>query len=237
MADKKTTEPKPSAAPLPPTITDFDSWTLEEAMDQLESKTSDKGDVLDFEYQGFDARQCFENLKGKAKNSGKNQEDFRKDMVMLISVYLMRGTNIENIKKKMNSEGMRKLNGLIATYGIMRRPNKGDDITIHRLASIFPLIAFSILSKGIAMPSVTIDSLPVFLSFPQAPALLLSNSTYKRDWILWYETFSKVINAKVQNYVVPKREDLEKWWDMYNSNSLMTIAKRQDLEDQIKGRK
>lgn len=122
-----------------------------------------------FEYQGFDPAVTLRELltkfeakkyKGrsslaKAPDSNYKAGDFNTDMSYLISLFLTRGTNWANIKKKSTAELVHIMDHLAALYSIKVTREKNESspgpriITLSRIAASLPHITVGLFLKDI----------------------------------------------------------------------------------------
>lgn len=215
-----------------------DNTTLLDISTLFDDKlTTDEITYLDdLEYQGFNVQLTFQKLRTNAVKNNLSKADLKKHLIQAVGLYLIRGTNVRNMTNKMNDAGKSKLDQTIRALGIEQTPNGPDSVTLHRLASLFPNLAFEILTTDGTQPTVMSSEISKAICFPQAPALLPDDSKFKEGWKKWYIEFSETINKKTRGYVSMTSADAEQWWQLYNQKSLMTVAQKQKYEDILHGK-
>jgi len=148
--------------------------------------------VEEFEYQGFDPIHLAKNLLKIAGDQGA----LLGDMSLLCLISIMRGTNVENIKKRMPENGVKRLTGVVSKYQVKstNKPGK-DDVIMSRIPACFPMVAASVLAKNPSVVRNRKEGLPDFLHFTQAPSLIPreSKDLYSK-WEEWAIEFDAVIN-------------------------------------------
>nr|WAK73578.1 nucleoprotein [Phytophthora palustris bunya-like virus 11] len=201
-----------------------ETWTLENAIEEFALAEEDLTCTSAFEYQGFDPVKTFEKLRGIAAEAKWTKGQFMSRVTQAIILYLMRGTSMKT--KKMSEDGVQLMRTLRQDLRLVIKPTKVDDVSLHRIASLFPRQVMLILQSGKVQPSVTTETLPSYLSFPQAPALMKRDSPMRAGWISWYRLFSDTINSGTRGYQQMSLEEAERWFELYRSKSLIHEDKR-----------
>jgi hypothetical protein len=212
----------------------IDDWTLDEAVKEMDFDDDALKNVSDFEYQGFNPEGCFKKLKAHAKTANRQKEYFVEDMSNLVLIMILRGTNLIKIKQSMSDKGQVKLEELRSRYKLQTKANKPDDVTLQRVASLFPGLMQKAMKASGHQSIVTDTVLPAELRFTQAPALLPPNSRYKSDWEDWYKKFTVIINRKNKNFK-ESEIDAEHWWQIYNTKSIVSMIARNKYERKLSG--
>lgn len=95
-----------------------------------------------YEYKGFNAE---ETVKALQRVADTNRDANIKSMV---SINVMRGTNLENMQKKMDDSGRAKLNELIKLYNLKSGGKVAADVlTLARVALVFPILAGTFIEE------------------------------------------------------------------------------------------
>lgn len=99
------------------------------------------------QYQGFKAADIINKFKKSTKNVGVDWKDDVKKLIMLCHE---RGTDMNKMVQKMDSEGVKTVNSLRVTYGIQKsgKNQKSDVVTLPRVLISFPHMACSYAAKA-----------------------------------------------------------------------------------------
>ncbi|CAM1305683.1 Uncharacterised protein g4152 [Pycnogonum litorale] len=158
-----------------------------------------KEKVSRFEYEGFDPMITFATMM----RCSETRAIFKEDFSLLVSLILMRGTNLPSIQKKMKESGKEDLIRLVAKYLIKQRATDQHTITLGRIAIVASPVIASILKfeigRFVVSPAEFGRDFPVALAFPSALSIIPNNDEWSltiRFCKLWNNLFSKVIKSK-----------------------------------------
>jgi len=167
----------------------------DDLIQDMEKMSFDMSTLIDdISYIGFDIYTVIGSMTKKEVN----KEAFKKDISVLITIALSRGTKIKKMVVKMSDVGKKLVEDLKKKYEIKDTvPKSATDVTLGRVLACFPTVAATILHKNAEINLVgeggIIDRR---LMFPGSVAIIpksfdLLIARYKR----WSETFSEVIGA------------------------------------------
>jgi len=188
-----------------------------------------------FAYTGFDPSFIMKHMIRRAEG---NFRDLFRTIHLIICFVIIRGTNVENAKKKMDKNGIQLITAIMAKYQIKGTSSK-ERITIGSIAACFPQVYASILAKKLLPPiaGITIDGFRSYYQFPGAPAIIPEDDAEsKANWIEWSVRFSKIVSAKHSDKktdAVFKKES-EKYFDVISKGSVnWTQEKRIELRETL----
>lgn len=160
------------------------------------------------EYKGF-------NLEGMLRNMMQKQPcvDRLTDIMLLISFFMERGTNLVTMMKKMSPDGKAMLQSLIKTYSIVSKASSASNIavTLSRVAIAFPWMTCTysnyiqknrIVNPGDMSSAAAGKTVPLFLQcIGFAPCIPEYQDIDKTERLLkahsvWSAKLSKVIGKK-----------------------------------------
>lgn len=101
-------------------------------------------DFDQFQYQGFDPKKIAESLLKVKKEKSVADSDFKKDVVSMVAIGMIKGSVNPRNKAKMSPEGQTDLDRLGSTYGIKEGGGRGQAsgiVTYPRVMATFPDIA------------------------------------------------------------------------------------------------
>lgn len=99
--------------------------------------------VAECSYYGFDLAIALSTFKTKLHDKKIPYDD----VIFLVIVALMRGNNIEAIKKKSSPKMKKRLMDLQTKMGILARGQGSEDLTLVRLSILNPDISYSLLNE------------------------------------------------------------------------------------------
>lgn len=132
------------------------NWTVEEVAALLLSEnhvlewlqplnTLDSAMLNAWKFQGLDVQSCLLKLLTIARRQNISVDDFKRDMVKVVTIVLMRGTNYANFSRTSTAEFNQMWSQLhnryqfatsTSPFGVRLRP---DDVTLARMPIIFPM--------------------------------------------------------------------------------------------------
>lgn len=176
--------------------------SLKELTDLLFSeidRTDIEHDVNLFSFIGFNPEKMAATLSAIEPNKSL----LMKEIVTLLVLATVRGTNFVAAIRKMDPEGAKILNALATKYKLSttaKEAKSPDAITLTRLSSCFPGILLKIRQKmGPRCPVVgdLPDKMPREFAFPSAPALIPRSDTTRYNlWLQWAKSFGDVIGSE-----------------------------------------
>jgi len=173
---------------------DFIDKLLDEILDKMEDDLAITMSEF-FQYQGFDPVAIVSKLWHMAVEQNVPRNTFMVNMQTICIFYLLRGTRYDRDKVPGKStESARKImNKMIIRYQIQRGEPRGrEDITIGRIATVFPNVCAQLMHKGIGRLIAPIEGLPRALMFPQAPAIIPVDVAWNGVYTKWLEWAKKV---------------------------------------------
>jgi hypothetical protein len=155
----------------------------------------------DYVYEGFQSEEIMKQLKMKHTEFAFEKESYFKTIVEMITLFLMRGTKVTKMSKKMSDKGNAKLTKLVNIYKLQDRVGSSSSrktITLGRVAATFPTPTISVamhLGTGLRV-------LPGFNNCPIAQlGAWVSFIEVKNEWDIAYVCAYKtnlIINAKAR---------------------------------------
>lgn len=172
--------------------------TLTEFLQMMDYSAIDSLAIKKFEYQGFDPDRIYESIIDRKKTVNISDSEFQSDIFTLVSIVLMRGTNIDKIEKKSSPEAAEKFKILKKRYKIIKSKPSGlgnTDLTLSRLLAVFPTVAYHVLNRGKLDPKLPKKGLPRGLHFTGGAALIEpTNLDLFELFVQWSIDFDKLIN-------------------------------------------
>lgn len=102
-----------------------------------------------YEYQGFNARVVAEQMALKGVSKVHEKEGTKvgayMDRLTLVVIGLMRGANLDKVRKGMKEVNKSRLNTLVRHYGLQSKPVDTAAITLPRVVATFPGMAIDVL--------------------------------------------------------------------------------------------
>lgn len=160
----------------------------------------------DFDFLGINMDELVQTLVKKEKN----EEIFKKDMLLICYVCQFRGAKLSKVVGKMKTTGRGSFQGIINKYGIVehRTGLPASQPSLPRILGLFPQLVFQIrrtYQDKIGDPLGNLGLLPYELAFPGGAAMIReTNADMLERWMQWYENFCNVV--RMQN--VPTREQM-----------------------------
>lgn len=206
-------------------------------------------------FQGFDPAR----IRSKMTEKGATTSDIAK----LVGLFLTRGSNIDKILSSTSSAGSNTVKKLVSTYGIKKNAkmgaNRGDVITLTRIAAAFPDITAlcaqkSVNMDGFRMGPVAMSRYTELEGWDDAFTFLLTPASFSLldqkefPWAKFGDCFAGIVHeiSFLINpaYVQKAKENMEAAMDesknyaalSYNS-SLMTTALREKWTRKLLGNK
>lgn len=170
-------------------------------------------------YLGFDWLSILNHLEAKEPDVSVRTNDIN-DM---IAIYAVRGTKLEKIVKKMNPEGVKRVEAAKVKYGIKENAENPSDVTLGRIAAIFPQVMIGLLEAGITVPlGKKPAGLPVYYACNQGPCLM-ENDDFKEEWQVWFQNNNKVLNGKKAQM---SDEKSESWYFIFKNSEVIPMVMR-----------
>jgi hypothetical protein len=230
-------------------IDDFKSGALD---DDNQQKMLDfiQNDLLAFSYEGMDYRAIQKAVLAAAKNL----EKLKKDHVSFCCILSERGSNIDQIVKKMNDIGKQKLTNLKAEYALKAKVGSGGSktITIPRILAVFPertFLVWQYLEDRIANAFSSyqkefVDELPNIVTCPTLGLIADDTTNLGRAHLMYSMIHDFIINPKkntskksvILNFFVaslnsniPVNDDVvdhfrAKWMDAHELKSVKALS-------------
>lgn len=152
-------------------------------------------DIASFSYIGFSP----EKLLATLQSIESNESALIKDVVSLLVLATLRGTNFAKAVKKMDKGGAAKIASLAQKYRLKANASGGDadSITLTRLMAAFPLVTLMIRIKcGSPFVGALPVGLPAAFAFPSGAALIpADDDTRYKLWVTWAQSFNGVIKG------------------------------------------
>lgn len=223
----------------------------------------------EWQFSGFDPAYTLNLLKQRFAKAALNNPEwakepqmrFKRHMINLCLLYVVRGTKIESIKKRTNTDALASLTTLLSTYVIVETKKSGslgkDDVTLSRVAALFPVICVRINS----LPGITRyvgKTSPKDLKIPVAYCLTVGAAVIPgekfSDWLAWAYEYDEVVNEKgdkdkvkrfseiaVKNSKIPPSAKSELFREIQEQNertlsSIGTLVSRGEGEPKVGGK-
>nr|APG79270.1 hypothetical protein [Hubei bunya-like virus 2] len=195
-----------------------------------------KADSEAFVYQGFSPALTLKlliaaHIKMTEKKSGVpskevvgfNVSDFNEAMSYAIALFLTRGTNWPNIKKRSTARLVKIMDHLSGTYSIRATKPKPDDgapepkvITLARISAALPHITVSLFKSNVGRTLVPedkyqLEDAPRVLLSPNVASLLVVDSSEPKGFtphhvVLWVNYLNdKVLHSKDKKFTEPRQ--------------------------------
>jgi hypothetical protein len=159
--------------------------------------------IQEFAYQGFDPLSMSIELRKRA-NAANPKRSLEKDVRLMVTLAVTRGTNVDKVVKKMSETGAQKVRSLQAAYGLVSS-SKGagpQTVSLNRVVATYPQIAALIIAKNPgsnARLAALNPDLPEYLAFPGANALIPKSgesSPFQTEYNTFAERFSELVQSK-----------------------------------------
>lgn len=165
-------------------------------------------DFNSLQYQGFDPLILLQNLRARAAKGAVSDADHGKNLAWLSALGTMRGTNLDKIAAKSSDSTKSKLLALKGLYLLVKKPVKGEDASLGRIAACFAMqLSYSAHKSGNLRSPVSPGDLPkdfpAGLAVTSAGSLIPKRNSWKSadnysDFVqafLYHQyLFDKVIN-------------------------------------------
>jgi hypothetical protein len=155
---------------------------------------------------------------------------FQEAIREVIAIYMKRGSKINKAKGKSTVPAREKMQKHIDVWGITdKQPGDAYTVTLARIAGCFPRLCAKILASKLVAPigNTRAPDLPVYLSFPGAPALMTDRSL-KEQWFTWSRKFSELIGA------VPDEKKMAQVFEATFSSPLYSSVERATILQELK---
>jgi hypothetical protein len=140
----------------------------------------------------------------------------------IIAFYVMRGTKTAKALPKMEQEGRARMEAVIVKYSIKENAQGPEDVTMGRIASIFPQVVAGFLLVGVARVIGKVPtSLPKEYCSNQGPSLM-ENETHKEAWISWFRSAHKVLNKGAKM----SEDKAADWFNIFYNSDIIPMAER-----------
>jgi hypothetical protein len=158
-----------------------------------------------FKYQGYDPKVTEGELRRLQKEKKISDAQFNMDMAALIIWYIYRGSRLTGkAENRTDAEVLKVISKLKARYEIKdsngnTKPNyKLTDITLARIAGVFPHAVGNYLQKGLGRILGTKPAnLPRAYAWPGGAALIPKTNQPMFDlWMQWSKSFDALIKPK-----------------------------------------
>lgn len=175
-------------------------------------------------YQGFDPVLFYPAF---AAFCGKLGVGPSKVALMIISAFVMRGTNINKMKGKSTAE----FKALLTTWtgaGLVQASTDAKAITVGRVAALYPQYTCWVncyaLQHGIKAELVPGTSLPVFMRFTGAPSIVPDAiwNTYRDQYMNYMKEFTKIITKDAKTGKALEDSEIDR-----RMNTVIAIAAAQ----------
>lgn len=164
-----------------------------------------------YAYQGFDPAKIAVLMKERESDT----ETLYSDLRELLGALLIRGSNTENMMRRMERKGATKLKALIAKYRIKKNAGQNTAvITLPRLCATFPMIAARLKKRGIGRDLAPGGDLPNPLRFMGAAVLTKGDDNLFRQYLEWAKRVDFIINRGQQT-------DVERYANIQRSSPLL----------------
>jgi hypothetical protein len=192
--------------------------TFQELFKAVQESTDFAAVIQEFAYQGFDPLVMAKELKERA-DAASPKRNLQKDVRLMITLAVTRGTNVDKVVKKMSESGAQKVKALSTAYGLVSSSKSAGPktISLSRVVATFPQVAAQIIAKNpgsnARLASLNPD-LPEYLCFPGANALIPKTgemSPYQTAYNEFAEQFSQLVNSSQkeserQNFIAITRD-------------------------------
>ncbi|KAG0439787.1 hypothetical protein HPB47_016534 [Ixodes persulcatus] len=159
-----------------------------------------------YEYQGFDAKVVAEQMAARGVSKVHEKEGLKvgayMDRLTLVVIGLMRGANLDKVRKGMKEANKSKLDTLVRHYGLQSKPVDTAAITLPRVIATFPGLAMDVL-KVVEMEPVhhltmtgLVENYPRQMMFSAFPSLIPRDipDVLLSAYLLYQHQVSLVIN-------------------------------------------
>ncbi|AII01809.1 N protein [Blacklegged tick phlebovirus 2] len=174
-----------------------------------------------YEFQGFDARLVARQMKEAGvsalhKAEGSVAGGFM-DRLTLVVIGLMRGANLDKVRKGMKEANRANFDVLVKHYGIQSKPVDSKAITLPRVIATFPGMAMDVLKVAELGPVRHADMTAMVKDFPREMMFSAFPSLIPRDaegvtepllsaYLLYQHHVSMVINPDYKTWDLQKQK-------------------------------
>uniref|UniRef100_A0AAN0LJ89 Nucleoprotein n=1 Tax=Shoal Cavern virus TaxID=3139881 RepID=A0AAN0LJ89_9VIRU len=174
-----------------------------------------------YEYQGFDAKLVAQQMAAKGVSPLHAKEGTKAggymDRLTLVVIGLMRGANLDKVRKGMKEQNRAKLDVLIKHYGLVSKPVDTAAITLPRVIATFPGLAMDVLKvmemgpvRHTAMTGL-VENYPRQMMFSAFPSLIPRDLAEVTEvllaaYLLYQHQVSLVINKDYAKWDVQKQQ-------------------------------
>jgi hypothetical protein len=205
--------------------------SFEDFIVAIDDITVDAEFIDDIGYMGLDPKHLFKILASRSDNKG----EFQKDMMKLVALALVRGTNLSKIMSSTDRNAAVTINTLTTKYNIkanMRDQNRRDTVTLGRLTAIFPSLALKIRTSGANVRTIgrIPDGFPVALCFFGGAALIPNDEEHDdifEDYLEWNRSASLVINPNSDRSEIVQSSDM--YANIARVNSPISEAQKTEI--------
>lgn len=147
-------------------------------------------------YQGFDPVKFYPYF---AEFCGKLQMKCSRVGLMILSAFVMRGTNVRKMQGKSTDE-FRTLVKSWVSAGLKQKSNDAKAVTVGRVAALYPQFTCYVntfaMVNGLKEDPVEKATLPIHLRFTGAPSIMPDAvwSQYEEDYYSYMKEFTKIIS-------------------------------------------
>ncbi|ASY03241.1 nucleocapsid protein [Fairhair virus] len=176
---------------------------------------------LAYEYQGFDARLVAATMRSKGVSPIHKKEGDKAgaymDRLTLVVIGLMRGANLDKVRKGMKEANRIKFDALVKHYGLQSKPVDSAAITLPRVVATFPGLAMDVLKvmelgpvRHSTMTSL-VENYPREMMFSSFPSLIPAGlgevtEALLSAYLLFQHQVSLVINKDYPKWDVQKQQ-------------------------------
>lgn len=157
------------------------------AIEETDFKQVLKQALVEFEYQGLNVAGIAKEIYRRGLAGSRNIESVRKDVSLMILLFLGRGNNIDKMLTRTNDAGKLRITALKTTYAIANRVGRGGNtvITLSRVAAVFPLVTLQILADDeVVVPrAVTLSAENFGLAFPKQMQTVVAAAVFPKGAI------------------------------------------------------
>ncbi|CAF0846210.1 unnamed protein product [Brachionus calyciflorus] len=210
-----------------------ESNILDLFLDYIQTNRSEVSQLFaDLQYQGFNAFQFRKMVLKKIQD----QKLSIRDLIHVLNVYIVLGTNLNKIQKKSSDKDLAVFNNIKTKLSIKFEASSKlgpNDITLSRLSAAFPdFIAEIIKKKNDIVDLMGHDINPCYC-FPTAASLLdRSDEDSFETWCKWAFDFSKKINPKYRSLSAPN-DVIKRYWRISFESNLFSDVERKKVRDKV----
>nr|DAZ87941.1 TPA_asm: hypothetical protein [Tricladiphe virus] len=184
----------------------------------------------DLAYVGFDVGRIRKRLQDISIQNGRTEQQFIKDVKILVALYLTRGTAALKMQHRSGSEKWKMVAQPVLTmYNLKERVGTNSDtITLSRVANAFPECAASLLCNHRNKFAHLNPDLPPFLCFPGAASLIPSDND---ELIQEHKRFTRALHKTINRGTKTAEHQLDSRWNASHNCNFYSDERRQEILD------